>query len=182
MAEIGNPARRRGQHLSAAARKRLQAAFLAAFAKSGIILNACAKVGVDRSTVDWWNEHDEEFNFAYGAAKREADDVIRREIWRRGVEGIRRRKTISRRDENGKMKIDRIETVTEYSDTMLALLAKSRIPEFRHGEVVRIEFDDEGMREFIDILMRAGIDEDTMARIRAELARTAAISSSTATE
>lgn len=182
MSESSNPTRRPGQHLSQKERKRLQGVFLVAFGQSGIILNACAKAGIQRSTIDYWNEHDEEFNVRYGEAKREADDVIRREIFRRGVDGIRRRKTISRRGEDGKMKIDRIETVTEYGDTMLALLAKSRIPEFRHGEVVRIEFDDEGMREFIDILMRAGIDEDTMARIRAELARAAAISASAAAE
>lgn len=173
MAKMRTSARRQGHKLKAAERRVAQDIFLDAFARTGIVLRACDEARIDRGSVDWWNEHDEEFNLRYGAAKREADDMVRAEVFRRAVEGVRRRKTVSRRGEDGKLKVDRVETVVEYSDAMLALLAKSRIPEFRHGEVVRVEFDDERLREFIDILMRAGIDSDTLARIRGEFARAA---------
>jgi hypothetical protein len=162
--------RRQGYKLTAKLRRAAQEAFLEAFGKTGIIRAGLDAANVDRASVDWWNEHDEDFNNRYGQMRREADDAIRAEVFRRAVTGVRRRKTISRRDDNGKLVIDRVETVTEYSDAMLALLAKSRIAEFRHGEVVRVEFDDEAMREVIDVLTRVGIDGDTFTRIRAEFA------------
>lgn len=173
MPNTRTPTRRQGIKLTARQRRAAQDAFLEAFGKTGIIRAGCDAAQVTRDSIDWWNEHDEDFNQRYGQMRREADDAIRAEVFRRAVTGVRRRKTISRRDDNGKLVVDRVETVTEYSDAMLALLAKSRIAEFRHGEVVRVEFDDDALREFIDVLVRAGIDSDTMARIRAEFAREA---------
>jgi hypothetical protein len=122
------PARRRqGQYMVKQERKAAQARFLETFASTGIVLTGCRAAGVARQTVDYWLKHDQEFAERYGLARREADDRLRAEIYRRGVQGTNRRKTVTGADG----RIERIEEVTEVSDTLLIFLAKARMPEFR---------------------------------------------------
>lgn len=108
--------RRAGHHMSKAERTEAQDKFVEAFANAGIVLVGCRAAGVTRQTVDYWLEHDVEFSFKYNNARREADDRIRLEIWRRAT------------------------TLEKASDTLLIFLAKSRMPEFRD----RVELDATG--------------------------------------
>lgn len=143
-----------------------QAAFLSAFAASGVVLIGCRSANINRTLVDYWNEHDERFNVAYGQARREADDRIRAEIQRRAVQGITKRRTVMI---NGTT--ERVEEIQDYSDQLLMFLAKSRMPEFKDREIVRLVIDEEALRFIVDIITRNVTDEDTLGRIRAELAQ-----------
>src|SRR5215471_10500678 len=62
-------------------------AFLKSFAVSGIISDACAKVGISRNSVYVWLESDEQFTLAYHQAEQSAIEHLEREAFRRAVEG-----------------------------------------------------------------------------------------------
>ena len=100
----------------------LKAAFLEAFAETGIMRAACEAVGVSRATIWHWQEHDADFGAAYQQARALADDALRKEIHRRGVEGI---------EKPVFWKGQQVATVREYSDTLLIFQAKARMPEYR---------------------------------------------------
>lgn len=125
--------RRQGDHLTAAERAKVQARFLTAYAKTGIILRASKAAKVDRTTVYYWQEHDEHFALRMNQARAEADDALREEIRRRAVTG-----TLKPVYQGGHF----VGTIREYSDTLLIFLAKSRMPEFRekveHSGEVRL--------------------------------------------
>lgn len=160
--------RRKGVRMKREERLQAQQTFLSAFAASGVVLVGCRAAGMDRSLVDYWNEHDARFNVAYGMARRETDDRIRAEIQRRAVQGVNVRKTIT---VDGVVK--RIEETTEFSDQLLMFLARSRMPEFKDNERVQLVFDEEALGVIVDIITRTVTDEDTLSRLRAELARIA---------
>lgn len=155
------------------ARLLAQQTFLETFSRTGIIRRGCEAAKVDRSTVDYWNEHDEDFGLHYGQARREADDAIRGEVYRRAVEGVVLKRTVRRRNEKGTLVIDRVEDIRQFSDQLLMFLAKSRMPEFKENERVQLVFDDEALGVIVDIIARTVTDEDTLSRLRAELARLA---------
>lgn len=169
--ESTKPPRRRGQHLTAKERRRLQGVFLAEFGRTAIITRGLEKAGINRSTLDGWLEHDAEFMVEYGAAKREADDVLRNEVYVRGVEGRIVTKQIKRRSANGRMVLDREETRREVSDNMLQLLVRSRLPEFRPDSTVRVELDQNMITLIIDVLTRNIADEATLEAIANDLAQ-----------
>ncbi len=160
--------RKRGPRMNREQRLAAQTTFLQAFAASGVVLVGCRSAGVDRSLVDYWNEHDARFNIAYGQARREADDRIRAEIQRRAVQGVTKRRTVTL---DGA--VQRTEEVTEFSDQLLMFLARSRMPEFKDREVVRLVFDEEALGVIVDIITRTVTDEETLGRLRSELARLA---------
>ena len=70
--------------LSKRAKQRL---FLDSYAEHANVLLASRVAGIGRATVYHWLENDEPFSFAYNMAKEDAKDVLRAEIYRRGVEG-----------------------------------------------------------------------------------------------
>lgn len=111
-----------GRRLTDIERQEAQQTFIETFARVGIKAVACRAANVDRTTVDWWSEHDEEFAIEYNRARADADDVIRSEIHRRGINGV------DRPIYQGGQQVG---TVREYSDVLLIFLAKSRMPEFR---------------------------------------------------
>ncbi len=114
--------RRRGQRLEAQERAQAQAAFLTHFAKYANVAAACRKVGIDRSTVYQWQEHDETFLLRYRQAELDAADVLRREAFRRAVVGWDEPMVSA-----GKM----VCTVRKKSDAVLLAMLKARVPEYR---------------------------------------------------
>jgi hypothetical protein len=116
-----------------------QAAFLAAYAKSAIILTSAQEAGISRQTVYDWLEHDQAFSLAYHRAKEDARDIIRAEILRRGKDGW---------DEPVYQLAQYAGTVRKYSDTLLIFHAKMLMPEYRekqqieHSGTVKLERPD----------------------------------------
>lgn len=93
-------------------------AFLAVLATAtGTVSKACRAIGIDRRTAYNWKEDDEEFSKAWDAAIEESIDALEGEARRRGFEGV---------DKPVYFQGDRIDTVKEYSDTMLSLVLKGR--------------------------------------------------------
>ncbi|SRR5258708_9815808 len=132
---IRTSSRGRGRKLSAAQRNIAQEAFLQEFEQCSTILDACVVANIDRSTFQNWLEHDEEFSFRYNQAKASSDDVIRRAIKNRAIDGWQE-PIVSM----GKVVFHDGQplTVTKYSDALLALLAKSRMPEYREKQQVDV--------------------------------------------
>ncbi len=114
--------RRSGQRLTAKQREAAQAVFLDSYSQGHSITKSCQAARVSRETLYTWKEHDEAFMFRFNQAKEEGDDCVRDEIRRRGVEGweepIYQLKTY-------------VGTVRKYSDRMLEMMAKARMPEYR---------------------------------------------------
>lgn len=122
-------------------RKKKQKDFLEAFAECVTIREACRIAGIARSTVFEWQEHDEEFSLLYNQAKADADDVIRAEIKRRAIDGVDEYVTSM-----GKVVYfhDQPLTITKYSDSLLSLLAKARMPEFREKTHIDVDANVSG--------------------------------------
>lgn len=102
----------------AAATAARKSAFLDAFRTIGIIKHAAEKVGLNRRTVTAWRYKDPAFEIAFIEADQDASDIVRQEIFRRGIVGVKKPLTFK-----GKKTGD---TITEYSDKMLELLARIR--------------------------------------------------------
>lgn len=101
--------------------------FLEEYAKGGIVTPALQKAGVSFPTYSRWKEHDEDFVNGFRLAREAANDVIRNEIKRRGIEGT---------EEPVFYMGEEVATVRKYSDTLLIFLAKSRMPEFREKQQI----------------------------------------------
>lgn len=93
--------------------------FLTLVANGSTIKQACNALDVARSSLYKWIREDVEFKALYDQALEDSQDVIRGEIWRRAITGIRRVRVIA-----GKIVYER-----EYSDRILEMLAKMRLPE-----------------------------------------------------
>ncbi len=109
-----------GKHMTPEETAVAKEAFLAEFAKSWIIGTACTVANCSREAVYNWRRNDPDFSAAYDKAKLEADDHIRDEIFRRAVLGIEEPMVSSGRI---------VTTVRRYSDSLLTLLARSRMRE-----------------------------------------------------
>jgi hypothetical protein len=114
--------RRRGQRMTAEQRIRAQAMFLTAYEKTASVLAAAEQAEIDRTLVYYWQEHDEQFSFAFNIADNAANMRIEAEIRRRAIEGWEEPLVSA-----GK----RIGTVRKYSDVLLMFYAKRRMPEYR---------------------------------------------------
>ena len=122
--------RPQGKNLGDGERQRAQDVFLEEFARTGIVLIGCQAAGITRQAVDAWRAKDD-FANRYAQAELDANDVIRGEIRRRGVDGLIRKKFTGKGEpvidpETGEQYVER-----EYSDTLISLVARSRMPEFR---------------------------------------------------
>ena len=113
-----NPPPKKGD----AEREEKQATFLASFRQTANVSESCLAADIDRSTFYEWKEKYEEFGMLYHQAEQIANDRLRFEILRRGVEGW---------DEPLVSAGKRVGTVRKYSDTLLIFLAKARMEEFR---------------------------------------------------
>lgn len=126
--------RRQGQHMSKEERAKVQEIFLQAFSMTANVRAACMKAGISRNTVYEWAEHDERFSLRYKQAELDANDLIRGELFRRAVQGYEKPvisigKVVY--DKDGKPLMEKV-----YSDSLLSLLAKARMPEFRDKQQV----------------------------------------------
>lgn len=118
--------REKGQKINKDHKKETQEQFLKYFAECGNVKASCKAVGIDRSLIHYWCEHDEQFNMQYNSAKEDVNDAIRAEIFRRGIEGEERFVTSM-----GKVVYHEGKplTIREKSDTLLIFHAKARMPE-----------------------------------------------------
>lgn len=131
-----------GKKYTAAQRQEVQEKFLKAFASNGIVRVACIAAGVDRSTVRYWEEHDEKFSMRYNLAKVDVDDAIRGEIFKRAMLGEDETTTehVTILGPDGKPTETRQKTSTSKrkSDTLLIFHAKARMPEYRDKQQVEV--------------------------------------------
>jgi len=120
--------RRNGVRLTKEQRIDAQEKFLRTFSMTANVRAACMSAGIARSTMYAWQETDQEFSLKFNIASEEANDVIRAELFRRAVQGYEK-PVVSMGNmvyNDGKPLMERV-----YSDSLLSLLAKSRMPEFR---------------------------------------------------
>lgn len=140
--------RRQGQRMTAEEKRIAQATFLEAFANTANVRAACKKASIDRSQVYRWQEHDEQFSLRFKQAEAEANDMLRAAAWRRGVEGVEE-PVISMGTQvytDGKPLTKRV-----YSDMLLSLLMKARMPEFREKSQVDVNANVSGEVKRSDI-------------------------------
>lgn len=132
--------RRPGQRMTAQERAQAQEKFLKSFSMTANVRAACISAGIDRTLVYQWAEHNEEFSLRFKQAELDANDLIRGELFRRAVQGVEKPvvsmgKVVYTTDEKDKPKplMERV-----YSDSLLALLAKARMPEFREKQQLEV--------------------------------------------
>lgn len=159
---------RRGR-FTKAQRLAAQEVFLTNFSTTGIVLAGVRAAAVNRTLIDYWNEHDADFNFRYQQARREADDRLRLAIYQRAVQGVQKRKTVEVRDEAGTLVSRREESVEEVSDILLIFMAKARMPEFRATEPIKVQWDEEATRRLLEVLTARITDQDLLDQIANDL-------------
>jgi len=103
--------------------------FLKTLGNTANVRAACMQAGVDSSTVYRWQEHDDNFAFAFRQANQEANWLIFGEAWRRAMQGEKR--YVVSRGEIVKGPDGNPLTYQDKSDRMLELLLKARMAEFR---------------------------------------------------
>ena len=104
--------------------------FLEAFRKTGRVTESAHKAGVSYYTIRDHKDKDPYFKCLYSEAYQEYCDSIRKEVHRRGVEGV---------DKPVFYKGVVVGKVREYSDRMLELEAKRHMPEYRDKIDVDVE-------------------------------------------
>lgn len=132
--------RKRGQQLSKDERSEVQEKFLKSFSMTANVRAACMAAGISRTSIYEWLEKDEQFSIRYRQAELDANDLIRAELFRRAVQGYEKPvvsmgKVVCVANEKGESKplMERM-----YSDNLLSLLAKARMPEFREKTQVDV--------------------------------------------
>ena len=95
-------------------------AFLAAFARTGIILRAAEMAKVDRHNHARWMREDKTYAKAFGEATDMACDILEEEMRRRGVEGVEEPVY-----QGGKL----VGSVRKYSDVLLIFALKGAMPQ-----------------------------------------------------
>lgn len=145
--------RRQGQRLTADQRAQAQETFLKSFRNTANVRAACMAAGIDRNTIYAWLETDETFSLEYRQAELDANDTIRGELFRRAVQGYEKPvvsmgKAVYVKDEKGNEKplMERV-----YSDTLLALLAKARMPEFRDKQQIEHSGPNGGPLQSVEV-------------------------------
>ena len=112
-----------------------QRLFLDAYATHANVMVSARNAGIHRSTVYEWLEHDTDFSFAYNLAKEDAKDILRAEIYRRGVEGW---------DEKVFQLGLYAGTVRKYDTTLLIFHSKMLMPEYRDKSQVDVNATTNG--------------------------------------
>lgn len=123
------PTRRQGKPISPEEKAAIQATFLESFACMANVSVACEVAGVHRATIYRWLHDDESFAERWNEAEQKANDVLRREAWRRAVEGTSEYVISMGRmikDDNGEPL-----TVKKYDTPLLMMLMRARMPEYR---------------------------------------------------
>lgn len=104
--------------------KLVQERYLGALAASGLLVHSADVAGVNFDTVDIYRRKNPEFNKEVELAQKRYNELVEAEIHRRGMKGYK--KAVFYKGE----RVDGGEVV-EYSDRLLELLAKKRMPEYR---------------------------------------------------
>jgi len=124
-----------------------QAAFLAAYSKTGTITAAAEMAGVDRRNHPFWLQNDKDYPALFNEAHAVACDTIEAEMRRRAIDGV---------DKPVFYKGQQCGTVKEYSDMLLAMLANGAMPE-KYKQKTKIEAEvtsrkdiREGLRKLTD--------------------------------
>lgn len=128
--------RRQGQRLTKEQKRIAQEQFLESFSVTANVRAACMLAGIDRTLIYYWQEHDEHFSLKFHMAVQEANDVIRAELFRRAVQGYEKPVVSMGKVVYGSDGVPLTERV--YSDQLLSLLAKARMPEFRDKQQVDV--------------------------------------------
>jgi hypothetical protein len=110
---------RKTQHLIKINEPRLKETFLKEYANCGVVRYAAEKVGISRDLHYKWMNNDPVYAKAFEDACEEASDVMEKEARRRAIEGI---------DKPIYYEGERVDTVKEYSDTLLIFLMKGARP------------------------------------------------------
>lgn len=150
--------RRPGQKMTKEERLATQEKFLKVLSMTANIRAACMAAGIDRSLVYYWQEHDTEFGMKFNIANTEANDLLFAAAWERGVKGVEKPVVSMGRqvfvegvgeDGNKKMKplMERV-----YSDSLLSLLLKARLPEFRDKQHIDADINHHGSISLSDDL------------------------------
>lgn len=106
----------------------LKREYLRHYAVSGRHGFSAASVGLSRSLVAKTRREDPVFNAACGEAEEYFRDLLKEEMYRRGVQGFKRQVV------GGKNRNEIIE-ITDYSDRAMELLAKIHIPAMQKPQV-----------------------------------------------
>lgn len=94
--------------------------FLEVYSKIGNASRSCEIVGISRATYTQWVKKEPGFQQLFEEAKEEAGNWLEYEAWRRAVEGV---------DKPIYYKGEKVDTVKEYSDSLLMFLLKGTKPE-----------------------------------------------------
>lgn len=113
------------------------ARFLAALREGVTVKEACAAANVPRLTIYDRRKRNGAFRAAWDEAYTVGNDAIEAEVFRRAVTGWQ---------EPVYQKGEQVGTITKYSDRMLELLAKKRIPAFREHQKIDVELVGQGAR------------------------------------
>jgi hypothetical protein len=109
--------------LAASRRKRR---FLDAFAESGLVYHACERARISHGTVCTWRREDPEFNLLYQEHLDAAIETFAKEAVRRGRDGW-----LEPVYQGGK----KVGSIRKYSDRLLELVLKAKLPEYRQASV-----------------------------------------------
>lgn len=137
--------RRVGQHMTTKQREETQQAFLKAYEKTANVLTAAEQVGIDRTLVYYWLEHDEQFSLAYNLADKAANLNIEAEIHRRAVTGWKEPVY-----QLGKY----CGEITKYSDILLMFYSKRRMPEYREKQQIDVNANIANQSDIADDLRK----------------------------
>jgi hypothetical protein len=159
--------RGKGQKLTRAESQILQEKFLRSFSMTANVRAACMQAGIDRSTVRKWEEHDETFSFRYKEAKEDANDLIRAELQRRAIQGYEKPVISVGKivyDKDGKVLTEKV-----YSDSLLGLLAKARLPEFRDKQTIDLNATVNGRIDSTNLISidTRSLTSDQLAKLKA---------------
>jgi|GraSoiStandDraft_16_1057320.scaffolds.fasta_scaffold706165_2 hypothetical protein len=141
--------RRSGQRLTPDERKKAQEVFLQSFSMTANVRAACLKAGISRATIYEWAEHDTAFSILYKQAELDANDMIRAELFRRAVQGYEKPVVSVGKVVYGPDDKPMMERV--YSDSLLSLLAKARMPEFREKQSLDVNANVTGSIQGSDL-------------------------------
>lgn len=103
--------------------------FLAAYARTGVILHACKAAKVGRTTYYEWTEADLEFAAACGFALAEAADMLEQKAIEWATVGIKTVKEVYERNQVGDLVLVKREHSRELSPTLLIFALKGAKPE-----------------------------------------------------
>ena len=117
-----------GRNFTEEGRVQAKLRFLEAFARDGTIRSGCRAAGINRTTYYRWVEGDEGFREGLSMASEEYEDSIREAIQKRAIEGVVREKRAYYKGDLVDVQVER-----EYSDTLLAGMAKAKLPEYKAG-------------------------------------------------